>query len=153
MAMYPESLFQEIADPDKRAFLAAYAHTGRITRAALSAQVNWRNHYNWLKSDEQYVLSFAEAQRMAGDFFEDEAIRRALEGIQKPVFYRGEHVENETVYSDTLMIVLLKGAKPDKYRDNVKVETDITVHLETSLQQGVKRLELLRGDSDRTRIA
>ena len=117
MAEYVESLFQEITEPQKRAFLAAYAHTGRITRAAKAAQVNWRNHYNWLKSDPGYPAAFAEAQSMAGDFLEDEAIRRALEGIQKPVFYQGVHTDNVTEYSDTLLIFALKGAKPEKYRE------------------------------------
>lgn len=117
MSEYNESLFEEIADIHKRAFLAAYAHTGRVTRAAKSAQVNWRNHYYWMKSDPDYVEAFAEAKTMAGDFLEDEAIRRAVEGIQKPVFHQGVHVDNVTEYSDTLLIFTLKGAKPEKYRE------------------------------------
>ena len=117
MAEYVESLFQEITDPHRRAFLAAYAHTGRITQAAKSAQVNWRNHYHWVKNDPVYAAAFQEAQSMAADFLEDEAIRRAKEGVLKPVYYKGEHVDNMLEFSDTLMVLLLKGAMPAKYRE------------------------------------
>ena len=125
--------------------MAAYAHTGRITRAATAAQVNWRNHYNWLK-DPSYAHAFTEAQGMAADFLEEEAIRRAVEGVQKPVFYRGEHVDNVKEYSDTLLILMLKGAKPEKYRENatVKVEAAITLALEERTRQANERLQRLR---------
>jgi hypothetical protein len=144
MAFYPETLFQEITDHTRRAFLAAYARCGRVTKAADAAQTNWRNHYNWLKQDDQYAAAFAAAARIFGDFLEDEAIRRAVEGFERKVFYGGEHVDNETVYSDTLMVTLLRGAKPEKYREHVKIEQDVTVHLESSLTAGMKRLEELR---------
>lgn len=117
VAEYPETLFPEITDPKKKAFLAAYAHTGRITQAGRSAQVNWRNHYNWMHSDPVYAQTFALAQQMAGDWLEDEAIRRAKEGILRAVHYQGVHVDDVVEFSDTLLIFLLKGAKPEKYRE------------------------------------
>jgi len=115
--MYPEPLFPQIPHQEKKAFLAAFAHCGRITRAAEAAHVHWRSHYHWLKQDPQYAAAFAQAKEMAGDFLEDEAIRRAMEGVTRKVFHQGEHVDNEQVLSDTLLIFLLKGAKPEKYRD------------------------------------
>jgi hypothetical protein len=117
MAEYVETLFPEVTDHKKRAFLAAYAHTGRITHAAKSSNLGWRNHYNWIKTDPVYAQAFAVAGQMAGDWMEDEAIRRAKEGVFKPVFYKGEHVDDVQEFSDTLLIFLLKGAKPEKYKD------------------------------------
>lgn len=119
MAEYPESLFPEISDPKKRAFLAAYAHTGRITYAAKAAQTNWRSHYNWLYADPVYANAVLVAKRMAGDFLEEEAIRRALEGVTRRVFFRDELIDERQEYSDVLLIFLLKGAKPDTYREHV----------------------------------
>lgn len=126
MAEYAESLFQEITETKKRAFLAAYAHTGRITQAARSAQVNWRNHYNWLHADATYAKAFRQAQQMAGDWLEDEAIRRAKEGVLRPIHYKGAHTDDVVEFSDTLLIFLLKGAKPEKYRDNVHVQQEVS---------------------------
>lgn len=121
MATYPETLFPQIAQQEKRAFLAAFASTGRIRRASEAAQVNWRNHYNWLRDDPQYLDAFAEAQRIAADFFEDEAVRRATEGWERKVFHQGQHVDNEKVYSDVLLMFTLKGWKPEKYKDRAEV--------------------------------
>ena len=121
MAEYPESLFPEIADPLKKAFLASYAHTGRITKAGKACGVGWRNHYNWMAADPVYATAFATAKRMAGDFLEDEAVRRAMEGITKRVYYKGDVVDEVQEFSDLLMIFLLKGAKPDTYREHVDI--------------------------------
>ena len=49
---------------------------------------------------------------------EREARRRAVEGVEEPVgFYKGEPSAYVRKYSDTLLIFLMKGARPDKYRD------------------------------------
>lgn len=146
MATYPEPLFQQITHQEKRAFLAAFAHCGRIRRACHAANISWKSHYLWLKDDEDYKAAFEEAKEMAGDFLEDEAIRRAVEGVQKPVFYKGEHVDNVTEYSDTLLIVAMKGAKPDKYKEHthLKVEGDITLKLEDRARHANERITRLR---------
>ena len=64
----------------------------------------------------------AEAREEACDALEAEARRRAVEGVRKPVYYRGEIVGTVKEYSDTLLIFLMKGAMPEKYRENVKIE-------------------------------
>ena len=55
------------------------------------------------------------------DLLEGEARRRAT-GISRDIYYAGEVVGAERVYSDTLLIFLLKAHRPAKFRDNVKVE-------------------------------
>ena len=55
------------------------------------------------------------------DLLEGEARRHAT-GIKRDVWYAGEVVGEESVYSDTLLIFLLKAHRPHLYRDNVKVE-------------------------------
>jgi hypothetical protein len=149
VAEYPEPLFQQISHPGKKTFLAAFAHCGRIRRAAQAAQVSWRLHYYWLEDDPDYAAAFEAAKKMAGDFLEDEAIRRAMEGWEKPVYYKGEHVDNERVYSDLLLIVMLKAAKPEKYRENVKVEAELTVGIADRTREANARImRLRRGSSD-----
>ena len=91
----------------KRAFLRAFRESGSITHAALAAKVSRRQHYNWLK-DEQYVKFFDDAKEEAADLLEEEARRRAVDGIQQPVYYKGEQIGTRLVYSDTLLIFLLK---------------------------------------------
>ena len=57
---------------------------------------------------------------MGGDVLEDEAVRRAKEGVEEPVYQGGKLVGHVQKYSDTLLIFLLKGAKPQKYGDKVR---------------------------------
>ena len=48
-------------------------------------------------------------------------VRRAYLGVEKPVTVAGKR-EVIREYSDTLLIFLLKGARPQKYRDNIRQE-------------------------------
>lgn len=105
----------------KKAFLAAYAEAGNITRAAELAGVDRTSHYKWL-NDPEYAEAFKAADEQAGDRLEQEARRRAVEGTQKPVFHQGKQCGVVNEYSDTLLIFLLKGARPEKYKDRVQQE-------------------------------
>lgn len=108
-------------------------------------------HYRWLADDRDYVLRFEAAKVEAAQILEDEAIRRAHEGVLKPLTYRGRfsyktrprkdangnvirdkegRVQTEEYgaplaireYSDGMMMFLLRGFMPGKYRENSSVE-------------------------------
>lgn len=106
----------------KKAFLAAFAEVGNITRAAEVAGISRAMHYDWLKDDPDYPDLFQAADQQACDRLEQEARRRAVEGTLKPVFHKGEECGVVREYSDTLLIFLMKGAMPDKYKDRVTNE-------------------------------
>lgn len=127
--------FHDIAHPKKRAFLAAYARTGNITQAAAAAGITRRTHYVWLDAEgeegEAYRAAFEDAKEQAADYLEAEARRRAVEGLVRYRFNRaGNPLKHpvtgepyyELEYSDTLLIFLLKGARPDKYADRTRTE-------------------------------
>jgi hypothetical protein len=110
-------LFSQVRHAKKRAVLAAYARTGRLAHSCRSAKMHHSVHYYWLKTDPLYVEAFAEAQQMAIHALEEEAVRRAREGVTRAVYYKGEKVGEEQEYSDTLLIFLLKVLKPETYRE------------------------------------
>lgn len=60
-----------------------------------------------------------EALDVGAGALEDEAVRRAYVGVEEPLFYQGKQCGTVRKYSDTLLIFLLKGAKPAKYRERV----------------------------------
>lgn len=105
----------------KKAFLAAYAEVGNITQAAEIVGVTRQAHYLWMK-DPEYAEAFAQAEQQACDRLEQEARRRAVEGVEEPVFHRGKQCGVIRKYSDTLLIFLLKGAMPHKYKERVQNE-------------------------------
>lgn len=108
--------------PKKAAFVAAYAKCGNVTEACEIAGVSKSVHYDWLKNDEIYKKAIKEALSEAVDLMEKEARRRAVEGTDEPVFYKGGECGKIRKYSDTLLIFLLKAARPKKYRENFKTE-------------------------------
>ena len=55
------------------------------------------------------------------DLLEGEARRRAT-GIKRDVWYAGEVVGSESVYSDTLLMFLMRAHRPHLYGENMKVE-------------------------------
>lgn len=120
----------DIRHPKKRAFLAAYAQCGNITHAAEIVGIDRDNHYIWMKN-ATYAEVFKAAGEQAADALEKEARRRAIEGVERLKFGRNgkplrdpatkkPYVERE--FSDTLLIFLLKGIRPEKYRENVHQE-------------------------------
>lgn len=75
----------KIIHPKKRAFLAAYAECGTVTRAAEIAGIERNTHYVWLKDDPDYAKACEAAYEQAAERLEQEARRRAVEGVEKPV--------------------------------------------------------------------
>jgi hypothetical protein len=106
----------------KGAFLAAYRETGNIRLACIAAQISRSSHYRWLEQSLDYAEDFEQAKKDAVDVLEAEARRRAVEGWEEPVgWYKGQAGGTVRRYSDTLLIFLLKGAAPRKYRERMEV--------------------------------
>lgn len=114
----------------KAEFLAAYVTVGTVLHAAEIAGIDRSTHYRWLEGDAEYAKAFVEAEDKAVEALEKEARRRALEGTEKPVYQNGRMVGVIREYSDTLLIFLLKGAKPQKYRERVDMTMDVRREIE-----------------------
>ena len=78
-------VLQHISSPQKKAFLYAYMEQGGIRSAGEAAGMEWRNHYNWMKSDEDYKEAFHTAKELFTDFMEEEIVRRGFKGVDKPI--------------------------------------------------------------------
>jgi len=98
-------------------FLQALARTGNIKASCLAARVHRSTVYDRRDQDQEFARAMAHALDDAVDDLEAEAWRRAREGCQRPVFYRGEVAGHTIEYSDALMALLLKAHRPEKYRE------------------------------------
>ena len=112
------ALFAKIPHPKKRAFLAAFCMTGILSKAAQIAGVDRSSHYHWLK-DRDYREAFEFAKKAAGDNLESLAFERAQ--------------DKSDPGSTTLLIFLLKGAKPEKYRERVSTDHSLNVRQEVEV--------------------
>jgi hypothetical protein len=72
------------------------------------------------RNDEEFAEAWDLALEAAAHTLEEEAIRRATEGVLEPVYYKGEVAGYKTNYSDTLLMFILRGLKPGVYRDNAR---------------------------------
>lgn len=105
----------------KELFLESLAQNGNVTQAARVAGWKYPTIAEELrKEDPDFDRAWFDAKRQANDSLVAEARRRAVEGVQEPVFYKGEMIGSVTKYSDKLLETLLKGEMPEKFRDMEK---------------------------------
>jgi hypothetical protein len=109
--------------PEKEsAFLEALAETGNVTEACRVAGIARRTVYGWRNFWPDFRELWDEAAALGVEALEDEARRRA-NGYDEPLVDKGRLTGDKIKkYSDTLTIFLLKGAKPEKYKDRIASE-------------------------------
>lgn len=88
-----------------------------VSASAANAGVSRSAMYEQRKTDEPFAQAWDDAIEEGTDALEDEAIRRGKEGTEKPVFHQGKEVGTIREYSDTLLIFMLKGRRPGKFRE------------------------------------
>ena len=103
----------------KENFIRSLAETGNATKAAQAAGITRTHAFDERKTDTDFAALWEAALDEAADGLEAEARRRAVEGVDKPVFFMGERRGAIRVYSDSLLTLLLKAAKPEKYRERI----------------------------------
>lgn len=111
-------------------FLDAYRQTGSLTNAAKVAKIHPGTHMRWRKQHEDYETLYQEAHVEACILLEEEARRRAVEGVRRYKFFQGGQILHpvtrepyyELEYSDTLLCKLLSAHIPERYSNNTNVE-------------------------------
>jgi len=106
----------------KKRFLTAFATGGNVSAACRAARIGRSTVYKWQEIDDQFAAAYRDAEIQAVDALEAEARRRAVGYAVTTVDAAGDE-HTVTRYSDTLLIFLLKGARPETYRDKL----DLTV--------------------------
>ena len=81
--------------------------------------------YNYRKAFPDFDQKWIEAKQAYVERLEAESDRRAVEGYDQPVFYKGEQCGTTKKYSDSLLMFRLKAEAPDKYRE--RVDTDVSI--------------------------
>jgi hypothetical protein len=104
-------------------FLQTLAETGSVIDAVCVAGTSRTRVYELRKVDPAFSAAWAEAEDIAADRLEDEARRRAVEGVPEPVVSGGKLVRDDSGqpiavrrYSDGLLMALLKARRPPRDR-------------------------------------
>lgn len=164
---YP--FLERIRHPKKRAFLKGIAEHFNIRKTARLTGIHVSSHYEWKAKDPDYLAASEVAAEIGSDHLEAEMTRRAMDGLRQYKFYKGDYIvvpcaaddpersvvlgelpDGKIVYgkpyyelefSDTVGIFLLKGAKPEKYRDRYEVresDDEIVEAIIRTAQQAVR---------------
>lgn len=107
---------------NQQQFLASYAKHGVIATACDKVGIDRRRHYEWLEDPRypDYEAEFKIADETAVDRWEEELVRRTVEGTDEVKRVERDHPELEeplveitTVrkYSDSLFALLMKGRR------------------------------------------
>ncbi len=106
----------EVSKKKQKKFLEILARTNNITLSAKAVGYADTTYLRRLKKqDKDFAERWEMAQFAATDMLLDEARRRALEGVVEEIYYKGEVVGEKLVYSDSLIMFLIRGQHPDKY--------------------------------------
>lgn len=104
-------------------FLEALAAGDTVIEAASAAGRGRRDFYRLKPEDAEFAAAWKAAYDEGTDKLEAEAERRAIEGVPRRSYDKdGNLVREEQIYSDGLMMFMLKSRRPEKFRDNLKVE-------------------------------
>jgi hypothetical protein len=109
------------------AFLNVFRERGNVRSSCIACKIGRSTVYERLERDPAFRQAFQDAREDAADRLEDEAWRRAHDGIESKIFSKdGDEIGTEVKYSDTLLIVLLKANRPGKFSERYKVnDTDV----------------------------
>lgn len=110
----------------EEAFLDGLREGWSVRKSAYAANVDTTTVYDWRTKSEatrrddgtysdDFCVRWRAADRDGVDVLEDEAHRRAVVGVEKPVYQQGVMVGTITEYSDTLLGLKLRGKRPETY--------------------------------------
>ncbi len=97
-------------------FLEVLSQTFHVKKSYTAARIPRAVLYEWRRDDRDFAAAWALALEIAADVVEDEIVRRAIHGVPK---------DAKLVWSDRMLELLAKRAKPHLYRDRVAQEIEL----------------------------
>jgi hypothetical protein len=98
-------------------FCRLLSASGSISLAAKKSGLGRTQLYDHRKRDPAFAARWDKAMELGVARVRDEVFRRAVAGINRPVFHHGEVVGKVKHYDNRLLWSLLKAHDPDTYGD------------------------------------
>lgn len=112
--------------------------------AAVPCSVGWLK--TWMRDDPKVEAVIKDAIDTGAAVLESAMIKRAVEGVKEPVYYKDQKVGSKRRYSDSLLMFALKARKRDMYGDKTESNVNINVkhltddELDSKIEQLASRL-------------
>lgn len=104
-------------------FLEALAELGQVRAAARAVGVSPQSAYRLRRKSPAFARAWQDAMDQALDALEETLLDRAMNGVEKPVYYGGKSCGSVRQYSDALAMFLLRARRPETYGRSAGVET------------------------------
>ena len=132
----------KITEAAKETWLDSFRASGNFALSCRRIKYTQQAVRKWLKNDPEFVRKYEEAKEESIAVLEAELRRRAVHGIDKPVWYKGEQVGVVKEFSDVLLMFLLKSLRPEVYRDRVDINAQVSNQsLADIMLQGAQQLK------------
>jgi len=119
--------YRDFTNSMKKRFCEQLAEHGNVGYAISLLNLKRKDVYAERRASEEFRAQWDEALLIGIDALEDEASRRAFQGVLEPVYYLGKVVGHTRKFSDNIAMFLLRGAKPEKYRERYEVQGHVTL--------------------------
>lgn len=123
-------------------FFHHLGRTGSVTTAAERSGLRRAALYRLRAADESIATRWQRALDLGVDRLQDDAMRRALDGVERPVWRNGEQVGTVQQYDNRLLQFLLKSHRPEIYGDRrTSGPPPLPVDLARRLAAGQRRVD------------
>ena len=102
---------------------------GDLLAACRALGVPYRDVCQWRDADPEVAAALHTAQLHGWQSLESAAYERAVNGVQKAVYYQGEVCGYETIYSDGLLSQMLKARVPAYAAPEERPHPGLTVNV------------------------
>jgi hypothetical protein len=130
----PDRSYVHFTADRQAAFLQRLAEGGNVMAAATAVGITRATAYAARERDEAFADAWDEALERYGASLEQELHKRIFDGVQRPIFQRGELVGHEALKSDRLLEIALKAHRPERYSERMRAS------IEHTMQAGVLML-------------
>ncbi len=89
-------------------FLDVLRSTGNVSASSRAANISSRSAHTLKGKDEDFASEWELAKEEALDELEAALRKRAIEGVEKPVYYAGKECGTQRSYSDSVGMYILK---------------------------------------------
>jgi hypothetical protein len=108
-------------------FIEVMEQSGSPTLAAKNANISRKAAYDRRDRDPEFARRWEEALQAGYDVVELALRQRAVEGYEEPVFHGGQQVGVVRRFSDSNGQFLLRGYRPERFRDRLEVSGQIDI--------------------------
>lgn len=102
-------------------YLTELARHGMAQTAAVAAQTTVRAVAKLIEDNSEFAYAVEDALERSADAVEAEVRRRAIDGIDKGIYFQGELVATEKQYSDQLLTLLAKAKRRREFGDKQEI--------------------------------